>query len=289
VLDSAEKQNPALAGGGCNSGSVHPEQRHLPIKREKAQAEKYIFRNDKALSFATPPMPAGATVKGTQNMQALLAFSPSLPKTYASHAVWSGSMRVDNYEEVKATGRQIPPAIMRKRLLKIYRAARQWRAEKPKTMTQGALRVLESLCTDFPNIHTGRLFPTIATIARKCGLGTTCVKRALNALTALGIITKLRRCLRVPQIGGGFLLRQLSNLYTILPPECWRAGYNDKEAPGAAMDYGERAKTYPYGFDVDIKEHATTSAAAASMAEDIDPLAAQFGKLFLAVADREKH
>jgi hypothetical protein len=71
------------------------------------------------------------------------------------------------------------PAEERKRLARLYRKARRWKARNPKIMTQGALRVFEALCFDFANVYTGQLFPSHATIAKRCGLGITCVKEAL--------------------------------------------------------------------------------------------------------------
>src|SRR6202012_384076 len=99
------------------------------------------------------------------------------------------------------------PAAERKRLAGMYRKARAWRSRNPRIMTQGALRVYESLCFDFANTHTGALFPSHSTIAKRCGLGITCVKDALARLRELGLIHWQRRCVQAVQALGGFILK----------------------------------------------------------------------------------
>jgi hypothetical protein len=123
-------------------------------------------------------------------------------------------------------------------------AARIWhkaRAHDRTTRTAGsgkhggalgrvALNVLYALLFDFLNFTTGQLDPSHAAIARKAGCCETAVKLALKKLKALGFLHWVRRARPVQEEGRGFLLRQETNAYAVLPPDCWH-GYHDPEPP----------------------------------------------------------
>src|ERR1700679_1641583 len=99
--------------------------------------------------------------------QAFLPFTPCFRRGKSPYPVWTNSQRAD----VVIGAREIQPpkdqTEERKRLARLNRKARRWKARNPKIMTQGALRVFEALCFDFANVHTGQLFPSHATIARR--------------------------------------------------------------------------------------------------------------------------
>jgi hypothetical protein len=81
--------------------------------------------------------------------------------------------------------------------------------------------VLECLLFDFLNFTSGRLDPSYDAIARKTGLGRSTVAVALARLKALGIVHWVRRCAESWDVAKGFLLRQQTNAYGVLPPSQW--------------------------------------------------------------------
>jgi hypothetical protein len=83
---------------------------------------------------------------------------------------------------------------------------------------------------DFMNYASGRLDPSIKAIARKAGCCETATKNALRKLKDLGFLTWVRRASHAEDANGGFLLRQETNAYTILPETCWR-GYQEPPKP----------------------------------------------------------
>lgn len=93
-----------------------------------------------------------------------------------------------------------------------------------------ALAVLQALMFDFMNYATGRLDPSLEAIARKAGCCVTATKDALRRLKALGFLTWVRRARPAEDERGGFLLRQETNAYAILPETCWK-GYRDPAPP----------------------------------------------------------
>lgn len=186
--------------------------------------------------------------------QAILPLIPSFRRGKSPYPVWTNSQRADWGIGAREIQPPQNPAEQRKRLARLYRQARRWKARNPRIMTQGALRVFEALCFDFPNVHTGQLFPSHATIAKRCGLGLTCVKDALNSLRALGLIHWQRRCIQDVQALGGFILKQITNLYTILPGAVWEGFEDDDKAiPPEPHEYGGKAYTLPYGMDAGLQ------------------------------------
>ncbi len=186
--------------------------------------------------------------------QAFLPFTPSFPKGKSPYPVWTNSQRADWGFGAREIQPPKHPTEERKRLARLYRKARRWKARNPNVMTQGALRVFEALCFDFANVHTGQLFPSHATIAKRCGLGVTCVKDALKRLRELGLIHWQRRCIQVVQALGGFILKQVTNLYTILPTVVWD-GFEeeDKAPPPEPHEYGGQAYTIAHGTEAGLQ------------------------------------
>ncbi len=196
----------------------------------------------------------------------LLPFTPALKPTKSPYAVWQGSRRVPRFGEMREhTAHSNRPAVERKRLAKIYRKAKAWKARNPRIMAQSAIRVLESLCFDFPNIYTGQLFPSHASIAHKTGLAVSTVKEALNKLRELGILQWQRRCVESLQEFGGFLMRQISNLYHIFPETLWSDYRTTPEdtPPPAPEEYGA-TPLMPYGTDAALAAAVETSDATAA-------------------------
>jgi hypothetical protein len=93
-----------------------------------------------------------------------------------------------------------------------------------------ALNVLQVMLFDFMNYTTGRLDPSIDAIARKAGCCARAAQNALRKLKDLGFLTWIRRASPAEDASGGFLLRQETNAYAVLPEECWR-GYHDPAPP----------------------------------------------------------
>lgn len=89
-----------------------------------------------------------------------------------------------------------------------------------------ALNVLQVLLFDFMNYTTGQLDPSIDAIARKAGCCATAAKNALRKLKALGFLTWIRRAKPAEDEHGGFLLKQETNAYAVLPETCWQ-GYEE--------------------------------------------------------------
>src|ERR1700733_3067821 len=181
-----------------------------------------VFPNAMILPKNSLPPPSEGTTRGgiTMPKQAFFPFT-SFRRGKSPYPVWTNSQRADWGFGAREIQPPKHPTEERKRLARLYRKARRWKARNPKIMTQGALRVFEALCFDFANVHTGQLFPSHSTIAKRCGLGITCVKDALKRLRELGLIHWQRRCIQAVQALGGFILKQVTNLYTILPTAVW--------------------------------------------------------------------
>ena len=185
---------------------------------------------------------------------AFLPFTPSFHPTKSPYPVWTNSQRADIGLGAREIQPPASPAAERKHLARLYRKARKWKAKDPRIMTQGALRVFECLCFDFANATTGQLFPSHATIAKRCGIGITCVKDALNRLRELGLVHWQRRCVQAVQALGGFILKQITNLYTIFPTAIWE-GFEEGEKvpPPEPYEYGGAALTIPHGTEAGLQ------------------------------------
>jgi hypothetical protein len=95
------------------------------------------------------------------------------------------------------------------------------------------------------NYTTGRLDPSIATIARWANISVRSVLRGLAKLRAAGLVTWQRRCSESIE-GGRFTLRQESNAYAIQPDSHWR-GYRAPPPPPPphALEWGARPALPP--------------------------------------------
>lgn len=134
--------------------------------------------------------------------------------------------------------------ISRKDAATLWHRARQWDRETRAKRQHGGiigrtgLAVLYSLLYDFLNWRTGRLDPTIETIARKCAMSPRAVCDALAKLKALGLINWQRRCETAVSTAGRFILRQRSNAYAILNPRSWRAFLKQHAPPPLPYEIG---------------------------------------------------
>jgi hypothetical protein len=97
---------------------------------------------------------------------------------------------------------------------------------------RNGLAVVRALLFKFMNWRTGRLDPSQAKIADAAAISESSVERGLAKLQAAGVVNWLRRC--VPVVGplGGFLMRQISNAYAVLPSTQWK-GYRAPEGMDA--------------------------------------------------------
>ena len=113
---------------------------------------------------------------------------------------------------------------------------------------RNGLAVLHVLLFDFLNFKSGRLDPSQAAIADKANISERSVGRGLVKLKAAGVLNWLRRCVGVVAAAGGFLMRQISSAYAVLPTSQWR-GYKPPPAPAAPAPgtWGARPPDDPYG------------------------------------------
>lgn len=133
-------------------------------------------------------------------------------------------------------GKVVFQPISKKAAATLWHKARKWDQD---TRTRGrhggiigrtGLTVLYSLIFDFLNWKTGRLDPSLETIARKAGVSERTVSRVIAKLKALGLINWQRRCETAYSDAGNFLLRQISNAYAIISHSQW-IGYRDNDPP----------------------------------------------------------
>jgi hypothetical protein len=100
---------------------------------------------------------------------------------------------------------------------------------------RNGLAVVRALLFKFMNWKTGRLDPSQAKIADAAAISESSVERGLAALKAAGVVNWLRRCVEATTASGGFLMRQISNAYAVLPCSQWK-GYK-----ASCSDTGLRA------------------------------------------------
>jgi hypothetical protein len=116
---------------------------------------------------------------------------------------------------------------------KTWQAARRFERQTRRpgrqdgVLGRNGLTTLNSLLFDFTDFTSGALFPSHAAIADKACISLRSVARGLESLKAAGIIDWTRRCEQSFE-NGRFVLRQLSNAYTILNPAKW-IGFKAKE------------------------------------------------------------
>ena len=185
-------------------------------------------------SLVRPTRHANRSRYRTQHVSACLPFMADLRNgtSYASWKVWSGSTT----NEVRFVPMAKEPAMARKAAARLYRKAVKWNGSGKLAGRHGGLvgshvlLVLYTLIFDFLNHATGRLDPSYKAIQRKTRLCRQTVATALARLKELGILNWQRRSVPDHDERGGFILRQISNAYAILPPTQWR-GYTDLDAP----------------------------------------------------------
>ena len=123
----------------------------------------------------------------------------------------------------------------KKRAVRLYHQARDFErktrqpGQQDGALGRSALKVLESLIFDFLNYASGELWPSVAEIARKAGIGERSVRRGLDSLKAAGLLDWQRRKASILAFGQ-ILWFQLSNAYQILSVEHWR-GYTPPADP----------------------------------------------------------
>jgi hypothetical protein len=157
-------------------------------------------------------------------------------KTYAAHRVWKGSTTADIKTHPlsrKECYRLFADAERFEEQTKRHRMSRYAKGKlslREGALGQAGLRVLYVLLFRFLNHATGRLDPSYESIARKAGLGIATVGRALARLKAAGVLNWIPRCEKGEGPEGGFLLRQISNLYAVVSSISWR-GYRRPPDP----------------------------------------------------------
>jgi hypothetical protein len=141
----------------------------------------------------------------------------------------------------------------RKAARRLWHDARRWERETRQPGRQdgklgrNGLAVLYVLLFDFMNWRSGALYPSQAAIAEKANISERSVGRGLKKLRDAGVVNWLRRCVGVVGALGGFLMRQISNAYAVLPTTQWK-GYKPPPAPPAPAPsaWGARPPTDPY-------------------------------------------
>jgi hypothetical protein len=115
---------------------------------------------------------------------------------------------------------------------------------------------MRALLFRFMNWQTGRLDPSQAAIAAEACISPKSVERGLAALKAAGVVNWLRRCVEATTASGGFLMRQISNAYAVLPSSQWKGcqascSGTGLHAPSAsrpeAGTWGDHPPADPYG------------------------------------------
>jgi hypothetical protein len=143
----------------------------------------------------------------------------------------------------------------RKQARGLWHEARRWERQTRRPGRQdgklgrNGLAVLYVLLFEFMNWRSGALYPSQAAIAEKAAISESSVGRGLAKLKAAGVVNWLRRCAEVAQAAGGFLMRQISNAYAVLPSSQWK-GYRALNAPSAsrpeAGTWGDHPPADPY-------------------------------------------
>jgi hypothetical protein len=163
-----------------------------------------------------------------RSLSAVLPALPGFPNplTRSPWPVWRGS--------VAGEVRFVP--LFRKQAAKLWHRARRWDRETRQPRRHGgiigrtALTALYALLFDFLNHRTGRLDPSLDSIAAKAGICRRAVINALARLRNLGVLNWQRGCEEDRDTEGRFRLRQRTNAYGLLPASQWR-GYRDPEPP----------------------------------------------------------
>lgn len=169
------------------------------------------------------------------------------PQARTDHATWP--IRANSGDElIKFT------PLSKKRAVRLYRNARDFERQTRQpgrqdgTLGRNGLKVLEALVFDFLNHATGQLWPCIAEIARKAGIGERSVRRGLDSLNAAGIVQWQRRKASI-MARGQILWFQLSNAYHVRSVEYWRGYKAPVEPPPPHGDTWGATPPLPSGLE----------------------------------------
>jgi hypothetical protein len=162
-----------------------------------------------------------------------------LGKTYAPFKVWRGSTRA----EIKSQ------PLSRREASRLFHDARRFERQtrgfcesryckgkisaREGRLGQCGLSVLHAMLFDFLNNRSGRMDPSYASIAHKACVSVRTVARALARLKEAGVLNWVRRCEPDDTItdGQGFVMRQISNLYAVIPATQWRGFKRPADPP----------------------------------------------------------
>jgi len=81
---------------------------------------------------------------------------------------------------------------------------------------RNGLAVLHALIFDFLNHRTGRLDPSYEALAEAAAISVRSVARGIQRLRESGLLSWARRCIADQDETGRFVLRQISNAYSII-------------------------------------------------------------------------
>src|SRR4051812_14819022 len=183
----------------------------------------------------------------------------------------------------------------RKQAAKLWHKARRWDRETRQPGRHGgvigrtALTTLYTLLFDFLNHKTGRLDPSLDTIATKAVCCRRAVVDALARLRDLGLLSWVRRCEETRDAEGRFRLRQRTNAYGLLPPSQWR-GYRDAAPPPPSPDTLGAPEPIPDAITAAVAEITHGQRKASLVALEADPrdaLAMALAGLGRAIEERE--
>ena len=161
---------------------------------------------------------------GLPSLPGIPGFDSLTPKTYAPWPVWKDSTT----EKVKFT--PLPKKEATKWWHKARRFERQTRrpGRQDGHLGRNGLAVLHTLVFDSLHYLSGRLDPSIATIARKACISISSAKRGLANLKRCGLLHWIRRAAETRDELGRFCLEQDTNAYGIIAPSQWH-GFIDRE------------------------------------------------------------
>lgn len=173
------------------------------------------------------------------------------PQARTHHATWP--IRSNSSDEpIKFT------PLSKKRAVRLYRNARDFErqtrqpGQQDGALGRNGLKVLEALVFDFLHHASGQLWPSIAAIARKAGIGERSVRRGLDKLRAAGVLDWQRRKASIMALGQ-ILWFQLSNAYHVRSLEYWRGYTAPVEPPPPHGDTWGATPPLPSGLERALK------------------------------------
>ncbi len=207
---------------------------------------------------------------------------PGLAASRAIWPVWANSAR-----------KPVRFAPMPKRqAVQLYHEARRFERQtrtygrQDGALGRNALAVLHALLFDFLNFRTGRLDPSLASIARAAAISVSSVKRGLVRLKAAGVVSWLRRCAEVIAGDGRFQLRQETNAYSVCPASQWR-GYAAATAPAPHPLVWGASPPLPDALALTCEATGAHAMTAMLETDPLDPLARALAALGRAVTGRK--